>query len=62
MTWAKALQTYWYVKVPGLNPDTAHQEGEGWTITATQRIPGSDKVNVYTCTNKLQVDYTGFAH
>ena len=23
VTWAKALQTYWYVKVPGLNPDTA---------------------------------------
>lgn len=62
LTWSKALQTYWYAKVPGLDPDTAHLDGEGWTITATQTIPGSDKVNVYTCTNKLQVDYTGFAH
>lgn len=58
LTWAKALKTYWYAKIPGLDPD----KSKGWTITATQTFPSSDKVNVYTCTDKLQTDYTGFAH
>ena len=58
VTWSKDLNTYWYAGIPGVEPSQAH----GWTITATQTIPGSGTVNVYTCKDKLQTDYTGFAH
>ena len=58
VTWSKDLCTYWYAKIPGANPATA----QGWTVKATQTIPGSGTVNVYTCTDKLQKDFTGFAH
>ena len=57
-TWAKDLQTYWYVSIPGVDPATA----KGWTVIATQTIPGSGTVNTYTCSDKIQTDYTGFAH
>ena len=58
VTWSKDLNTYWYTNIPGLEPSQA----KGWTITATQTIPGSGVVNVYTSTDRLQTDYTGFAH
>lgn len=58
VTWSKDLNTYWYVSIPGLDPATAR----GWTIHAYQTIPGSGVVNHYTCTDRLQVDFTGFAH
>lgn len=58
VTWSKDLQTYWYVSIPGVDPATA----KGWTVRATQTIPGSGTKNVYTCTDKLQTDFTGFAH
>ena len=55
-SWTKALDHFWYIESPdGLDPS----EVTGWTITATQTIPGSGEVNVYT-SNSLQVDYTGF--
>lgn len=55
-SWTKALDHFWYIESPdGLDPS----EVTGWTITATQTIPGSGEVNVYT-SNALQVDYTGF--
>ena len=55
-SWTKALYHYWYIAAPdGLDPS----EVTGWTITATQTIPGSGEVNVYTC-GSLQTDYTGF--
>ena len=57
-TWAKDLKTYWYVSIPGVDPATA----KGWTVKATQTIPGSNNTNVYTCTDKMQTDFTGFAH
>ena len=57
-TWAKDLQTYWYVSIPGVDPATA----KGWTVIATQTIPGGGTVNTYTCSDKIQTDYTGFAH
>ena len=58
VTWSKDLCTYWYVNIPGVNPATA----TGWTVKARQTIPGSGVQNIYTCSDKLQVDYTGFAH
>ena len=58
VTWSKDLNTYWYANIPGISPSEAH----GWTITATQTIPGSGTVNTYTCHDKLQTDFTGFAH
>ena len=58
VTWSKDLTTYWYAKIPGVEPATA----SGWTVKATQTIPGSGVKNVYTCSDKLQTDYTGFAH
>lgn len=55
-SWTKALYHYWYVPSPdGANPSTL----TGWTVTATQTIPGSNVKNVYTC-GTLQTDYTGF--
>ena len=55
-SWTKALYHYWYLPAPdGLDPS----EVTGWTITATQTIPGSNVKNVYTC-GSLQTDYTGF--
>ncbi len=56
--WFKPTKSVWYVKVPGLDPSTS----KGWTVKATQTIPGSGTVNVYTCSDKLQTDYSGFAH
>lgn len=55
-SWAKALNHYWYIPAPGgLDPS----EITGWSVTATQTIPGSGEKNVYT-TNTLQVDNSGF--
>ena len=55
-TWTKALNHYWYIPSPaGVDPS----EVTGWTITATQTIPGSGVKNVYTA-GSLQTDYTGF--
>lgn len=55
-SWTKALYHYWYVPSPdGLDPS----EVSGWTITATQTIPGSGEKNVYTAAS-LQTDYEGF--
>lgn len=55
-SWTKALYHYWYVPSPdGLDPSDV----TGWTITATQTIPGSGQKNVYT-TGSLQTDYQGF--
>jgi hypothetical protein len=55
-SWTKALLHYWYLPAPdGKDPS----EMTGWTITATQTIPGSGEVNVYT-SGSLQTDYTGF--
>ena len=58
VTWSKDLNTYWYASIPGIEPSQA----KGWTITATQTIPGSGTENVYTCHDRLQTDFTGFAH
>ena len=57
-TWSKDLQTYWYVSVPGVDPSTA----KGWTVRAIQTIPGSGVQNIYTCSDRIQTDFTGFAH
>lgn len=55
-SWNKALMHYWYVSAPeGVDPS----EMTGWTITATQTIPGSGVKNIYT-SGSLQIDYTGF--
>ena len=55
-SWTKALYHYWYIESPdGLDPS----EVTGWTITATQTIPGSGETNVYTAAS-LQTDYYGF--
>lgn len=55
-SWTKALYHYWYLPSPdGLDPS----EVTGWTITATQTIPGSGEKNVYTA-GSLQTDYEGF--
>ena len=58
VTWSKDLSTYWYANVPGADPATA----KGWTVKAYQTIPGSGTQNIYTCSDRLQTDYTGFAH
>lgn len=55
-SWTKALYHYWYIESPG-GVDPA--DLSGWTVTATQTIPGSGEVNVYT-SGSLQTDYTGF--
>lgn len=57
-TWAKDLNTYWYVSIPGVDPATA----KGWKVIATQTFPGSGEQKVYTCEDKLHTTYTGFAH
>lgn len=55
-SWTKALLHYWYLPAPdGKDPS----EMTGWTITATQTIPGSGVQNVYT-SGSFQLDYTGF--
>jgi hypothetical protein len=55
-SWTKALYHYWYVPSPnGVDPSTL----TGWSITATQTIPGSNVKNVYSATS-LQTDYSGF--
>jgi DNA repair exonuclease SbcCD nuclease subunit len=55
-SYTKAMEHFWYVQSPdGLDPS----EVRGWTITATQVIPGSGERNVYTA-NSLQTDYVGF--
>ena len=55
-SWTKGLYHYWYVAAPdGLDPS----EVKGWTVTATQTIPGSGVKNVYS-TSALQTDYSGF--
>ena len=53
-SWTKALYHYWYLPIDA-DPGTL----TGWTVTATQTIPGSGEVNVYT-SGSLQTDYTGF--
>jgi hypothetical protein len=53
-SWTKALYHYWYLPVD-VDPATL----TGWTVTATQTIPGSGVQNVYTC-GSFQTDYTGF--
>ena len=52
-SWTKGLYHYWYLPVD-VDPSTL----SGWTVTATQTIPGSDVKNVYTC-GSFQTDYTG---
>lgn len=55
-TWcSKAAQHYFYIPAPGGDPAKV----KNWEIRATQTIPGSGHVNVYTC-SALQTDYTGF--
>ena len=55
-SWTKALYHYWYVPSPnGVDPSTL----TGWSITATQTIPGSNVKNVYSATS-LQTDDSGF--
>lgn len=55
-SWTKPLYHYWFVQAPdGLDPS----EVVGWTIRATQTIPGSNVVNEYTASS-LQTDYRGF--
>lgn len=55
-SWTKALYHYWYIPSPnGIDPSQL----TGWSITATQTIPGSKEVNVYA-TSSLQTDYSGF--
>ena len=55
-SWTKALYHYWYVEAPGkVDPSTL----TGWTVTATQTIPGSGEVNVYT-SGSFQTTYNGF--
>ena len=55
-TWTKGMYHYWYLPAPdGADPS----ELTGWTVTATQTIPGSGVKNVYT-TGSLQTDYSGF--
>ncbi len=46
---------YWTLPAPSGNP----AKEKNWEIRATQTIPTSGKVNVYTV-NSLQTDYTGF--
>lgn len=54
-SWTKGLYHYWYLEAPGgVDPS----ELSGWTVTATQTIPGSGVQNVYTC-GSFQTDYTG---
>lgn len=53
-SWTKALYHYWYLPVD-VDPATL----TGWTVTATQTIPGSGEVNVYT-SGSFQTDYSGF--
>lgn len=55
-SWTKPLYHYWYIQAPdGLDPS----EVVGWTIKATQIIPGSNVKNEYTA-GSLQTDYRGF--
>ena len=55
-SWTKGMYHYWYLPAPeGKDPS----ELTGWTVTATQTIPGSGVKNVYT-TGSLQTDYSGF--
>ena len=55
-SWTKPLNHYWYVEAPGkVDPSTL----SGWTVTATQTIPGSGEVNVYT-SGSFQTTYNGF--
>ncbi len=55
-TWTKGMYHYWYLPAPdGKDP----AELTGWTITATQTIPGSGVKNVYT-SGSLHTDYSGF--
>lgn len=48
------ISTLYVMKAPGGDP----LKESGWTVRATQTIPGSGKVNVYE-SNTFQRDYTG---
>lgn len=55
-TWTTTTaQHYWYISAPGGDPTKV----KNWEVRATQTIPSSGQVNVYTC-NSLQTDYSGF--
>ena len=55
-TWVSSTAChYWYAPAPGGSP----LKVRNWEVRATQTIPGSGEVNVYTC-NELQTDYSGF--
>ena len=55
-TWVSTTANhYWYVPAPGGDPSKVRN----WEVRATQTIPGSGQVNVYTCSS-LHTDYAGF--
>lgn len=55
-TWTTTTaQHYWYIEAPGGDPTKV----KNWEVRATQTIPTSGEVNVYSCTD-LQTDYSGF--
>lgn len=55
-TWTTTTaQHYWYIEAPSGDPT----KEKNWEVRATQTIPGSGEVNVYSCTS-LQTDYSGF--
>lgn len=59
----KTASHYWYFKpseaLPGEGDGWDYDGGFGWIVKATQTIPGSGKVNVYT-QDRLTVDYSEF--
>ena len=54
-SWNKALKHYWYVSVPGKKPS----EVSNWEVRATQTIPASKEVNVYSET-AFTTNHAGF--
>ena len=55
-TWATTTaQHYWYIEAPTGDPT----KEKNWEVRATQTIPFSGQVNVYS-SNTLQTDYSGF--
>ena len=55
-TWATTTaQHYWYIEAPTGDPT----KEKNWEVRATQTIPFSGQVNVFT-SNTLQTDYSGF--
>ena len=55
-TWTNSTAShYWYFKPEGVLP----ADLTGWTVKATQKIPGTSTVNEYYCTG-LTTDYSDF--